>query len=160
MSAVGVSTKPFRSLDAHALLTVLLLGFGLVFDLVLLALSGLQIGALSVERPDLAAYNEGASFAGFSPARLFAIRLLLYFATGVCFLAWLHRAYGNLRSLGARQLDSSPGWAVVSFFIPILNLFRPYQIVRETWRHSHPALPAGQITMAQSNNYSTVIVGW
>ena len=56
----------------------------------------------------------------------------VYIATVVLFLVWLHRAYKNLRAFGVRTEQSS-GWAVGSWFIPILNLFRPYQIVKELW---------------------------
>jgi hypothetical protein len=51
---------------------------------------------------------------------------------------WVHRTYRNLPSLGASDLNYSPGWAVGYYFIPILNLFRPYQVMRETWQASDP----------------------
>lgn len=58
-----------------------------------------------------------------------AIRVL----TAVLFLAWWHRLYANLHALGARDLFTTPGWAVAYFFIPILNLIRPYWIARDIW---------------------------
>jgi hypothetical protein len=51
---------------------------------------------------------------------------------------WLHRSYRNLQALHAHELRFSPGWAVGYFFIPILNLFRPYQVLKETWKASDP----------------------
>lgn len=30
----------------------------------------------------------------------------------------------------------TPGWSVAYYFIPILNLFRPYQVMREIWHVS------------------------
>jgi Domain of unknown function (DUF4328) len=56
------------------------------------------------------------------------------------FIAWLHRAYRNLEALGAEGLRYGPGWAIGAWFVPILNLFRPAQIVRDVWRGSHPYL--------------------
>jgi len=56
--------------------------------------------------------------------------------TAVFFLMWIHRAHKNLTALGAAELKYSPGWAVGSFFIPVLNLFRPYQVVTEIWKAS------------------------
>ena len=38
--------------------------------------------------------------------------------------------------MGARALITTPGWAVGSFFIPILNLFRPYQAMRDLLKAS------------------------
>ncbi len=67
------------------------------------------------------------------------LELIIYVATVVVFLIWLYRAYGNLRAFNpSRRLDHSPGWAVGSFFIPIVNLFIPYRAVREVWQKSEP----------------------
>jgi len=54
------------------------------------------------------------------------------------FLRWFHRAYKNLGTLGAGALRYSTGWAIGSWFIPILNLFRPKQIANDIWRASEP----------------------
>ena len=51
--------------------------------------------------------------------------------TVVLFLQWLHRLVTIARQLGSPSLAFSPGAAVWSFFIPILNLFRPYQVLRD-----------------------------
>ena len=32
----------------------------------------------------------------------------------------------------------SPGWAVGWWFIPFMNCFRPYQVMNEIWKSSHP----------------------
>ena len=37
------------------------------------------------------------------------------------------------------------GWAIGSWVLPILNLFRPKQIMNDIWRASDPALPAGEV---------------
>ena len=55
---------------------------------------------------------------------------------GVCFLVWLYRLARNLRAFGAERLKFTPGWAVIYFFIPILNLYQPYQIFTEVWQAS------------------------
>lgn len=56
--------------------------------------------------------------------------------TAVFFLFWIYRAHKNLKALGAIDLKYSPGWAVGGFFIPVLNLIRPYQVVTEIWKAS------------------------
>lgn len=66
-------------------------------------------------------------------------QVFVYLATIVIFLVWLHRAYKNLPAFGV-QTEQSPGWAVGSWFIPFLNLVRPYQIVKETWIKSDPGV--------------------
>jgi hypothetical protein len=56
--------------------------------------------------------------------------------TGVTFLKWIYRAYKNVQGFGAEGLRFSPGWAVGYYFIPILSLIRPVQVMSEIWRAS------------------------
>jgi hypothetical protein len=56
--------------------------------------------------------------------------------TAVFFLVWIYRAHKNLRALGATDLKYSPAWAIGGFFVPLLNLVRPYQVVMEIWNSS------------------------
>jgi hypothetical protein len=56
--------------------------------------------------------------------------------TGIVWLAWLHRAYSNLQRLGTGKSKFTPGWAVGYWFIPFVNLVRPYQIVKDLWLRS------------------------
>jgi hypothetical protein len=64
------------------------------------------------------------------------IRLALLVVTGVCFLVWIHRANANVRALGAQGMTFSPGWSVGWYFIPIANMWKPYQAMKEIWRAS------------------------
>lgn len=61
------------------------------------------------------------------------VRLLLQIASVVTFLWWFHRAYKNLHVAGVPNLRFSPSWAIGGFFVPILNLYRPYHIMKEVW---------------------------
>jgi hypothetical protein len=56
--------------------------------------------------------------------------------TGVVFLKWVYRAYKNIQGFGAEGLRFSPGWAVGYYFVPILSLVRPVQVMSEIWRVS------------------------
>lgn len=71
-----------------------------------------------------------------------AIILLLYSASyiiaAVAFLRWIYLASKNLAPLGVSGQRFSPGWAVGWWFIPIMWLFRPYQVMAEIWRGSYP----------------------
>lgn len=71
-----------------------------------------------------------------------AIALLVLVGTAIAFCMWLYRAAVNTRALGARGMSYSPGWAVGSFFVPILNLFRPYQATVEIEKASNPQAAA------------------
>jgi hypothetical protein len=56
--------------------------------------------------------------------------------TGIVFLRWVHTACRVLTLTGTRQTKFTPGWAVGSWFIPFLNLARPYQILKDLWQRS------------------------
>jgi hypothetical protein len=64
---------------------------------------------------------------------------VLTIATIIVFARWILLAHRNLPALGARVIDFTPGWAVGTFFIPILNLWKPYQAMKSLWRISHDA---------------------
>ena len=49
---------------------------------------------------------------------------------------WIYRASANAHSL-SEAMTISPGWSVGWYFIPIANLFKPYQAMKETWLASH-----------------------
>jgi len=66
------------------------------------------------------------------------LQLPLYILTVVFFLIWLNRSYKNLTPLGAQHLEFSSGWVVGYWFIPFVNLVKPFQAVRELWNQSDP----------------------
>lgn len=61
--------------------------------------------------------------------------LLLLIAAGV-FIAWFFQAYKNMRRLGVQNMRYGNGWAIGSWFVPILSLWRPKQIANDIWRGS------------------------
>ena len=54
-------------------------------------------------------------------------------------MLWLRRAHENLRALGVGWLEYTP-WEAFYFTVPVLNLIRPFQVVREVWKTSGPDL--------------------
>lgn len=58
--------------------------------------------------------------------------------TAVVFLFWFHGVCRKLVLLGVSNLSFTPGQAVRTWFIPILNLSEPYFCTREIWRASDP----------------------
>lgn len=74
-----------------------------------------------------------------------ALFLLLpsFVGGAISVLAWMYCAYSNLPVLGARRFRWSPGWAVGGWFVPIANLFIPYQTLRDLWSSAdeRPSLP-------------------
>jgi serine/threonine protein kinase len=75
------------------------------------------------------------------PLATSSAQVLLFLVTAYLFLGWVRRAYDNLVAFGGRELRFAPVWATAGWFVPVLGLFRPKQIVDDLWRASDPALP-------------------
>lgn len=58
------------------------------------------------------------------------IYAILMIVSAVFFILWFRRAYYNLHQL-SKRLKYSEGWAAGAWFVPIMNLFRPFQIMSE-----------------------------
>ena len=59
--------------------------------------------------------------------------LVLFVLTGILFITWLFRAHRSDRMYPA-QLHHASGWAIGGWFVPILNLWRPPQMVLDVRR--------------------------
>jgi len=62
---------------------------------------------------------------------------VVIFSTMVVFGMWIHRATKNIVQADVPGFNHSPGWAVGWYFVPIANLFKPFQIMRQIWNVSH-----------------------
>ncbi len=69
---------------------------------------------------------------------LLVSRSVVFFATAITFIAWLHRSRINARAFGCRRFRYSRVWAITGFVTPLVNLFRPLQVVSEIWQASDP----------------------
>ncbi|MCD6065458.1 MAG: hypothetical protein K0S33_284 [Bacteroidetes bacterium] len=67
------------------------------------------------------------------------IHLLVLILSAVTFIQWFRRAYYNLHKTGI-SLSYSEGWAAGAWFVPILSLFRPYQIMKELYEGTETML--------------------
>ena len=63
------------------------------------------------------------------------IYMVAYITSAVFFIRWFRRAYFNLHQV-ARVLSYGEGWAAGAWFVPIVNLFRPYQIMKELYEET------------------------
>lgn len=61
------------------------------------------------------------------------LQIVAVIGSAVYFIRWFRRAYANLGRAGL-QTEHSEGWAAGAWFVPFMNLVRPYTIMREIWR--------------------------
>lgn len=78
-----------------------------------------------------------AELLGVGPAALHlgALAVGLDGLAALAFHSWFFWAYRNLRALGERTERALP-WAVIAWFVPVLNLVWPYGMIVEAYRGS------------------------
>lgn len=69
------------------------------------------------------------------------------FISSILTLFWFYRANYNTHVFGAKEI-SSTRMAVLWFFIPILNLWKPYTVAQQIWKASNP-----QTVMIKGNEW-------
>jgi hypothetical protein len=141
----GELPKAVRSAHGRAQVTLYLL-YGGVLVAVLALISGLVYLHILGEIAAGAKLPKGVAEASDTREGLIILlQALLFLMTTVAWLLWQHRAYSNLRLIGSRQTERSPGWSVGYWFIPFLNLVRPYNITAELWHRSESRNAPAQV---------------
>jgi len=64
------------------------------------------------------------------------IQFSIFLITGIVFLRWIYFSNLNSRSLGASGMQFTPGWSIGYYFVPYLNLYKPYIAMKEIWKTS------------------------
>ena len=67
---------------------------------------------------------------------IFLLYLCVYIVLGIVFLVWQYRVKKNEPHLGVTGTRFSPGCSVWMWFIPLVNLFGPYLVMKEAWQAS------------------------
>ncbi|WP_432797363.1 DUF4328 domain-containing protein [Poriferisphaera sp. WC338] len=75
----------------------------------------------------------------------------------VMFCMWVFRANKNAQAMKVKGMDYSAGWCVGWFFIPIANLWKPYQAVQEIWRASDPFV---YVKGGEMGKFNSSLVSW
>lgn len=78
----------------------------------------------------------------------------------ISFLMWIYRAHSNLMALGAGGLKYSPGWAVGWYFVPFMNLVRPYKVMSELWRASDPSIDSREVLSWKNQWEDPLVLLW
>ena len=82
--------------------------------------------------------------------------MIAHILSAVMFIQWFRRAYYNLHQK-INHLSYSEGWAAGAWFVPILNLFRPYQIMKELYNETKNILLKNGLNISKS--FSTNLLG-
>jgi len=97
-----------------------------------------------------------AANANDSRERVIAIvHMVANLVSAVTFILWFRRAYFNLHQK-VGNLSQPEGWAAGAWFVPIINLYRPYQIMKELYVETKEIL----FRTGTGKDFSTAALGW
>jgi hypothetical protein len=126
--------RDFRDLGGFTAVLRWMLIAGALVTVVVLASTWMQLRMLSAPFTEAEAQaNTTRELAASGLATLLLVTIIVVFGR------WIVLAHRNLRGLGIRYAEITPGWAVGWFFIPILNLWKPFEAMRFLWKASHDA---------------------
>jgi hypothetical protein len=134
VSSAG-SGRPFRPIDGPTKGLRILLIVGILGDVTSIVVTILELRTLERFRQGLASGTE-ANDAIHRSGVVGIGTVVIFLGTVIVWLVWQHRAQSNLHALGIERLRFTPGWAVGWWLIPIANLWKPFQTMRELWKAS------------------------
>jgi len=83
------------------------------------------------------------------------VHVVCRWVTAIFMITWMYKCHKNLQAIGNEALDSYPSWAIICWFVPIMNFFAPYQVVREIWWRSNP-----DVAIASPENDTSLVTCW
>lgn len=84
--------------------------------------------------------------------------MIAYITSAVTFISWFRRAYYNLHTQ-ISNLRFDEGWAAGAWFVPFVNLVRPYQIMKELYQETEHLL-AERGKNHNPQNSTALLSGW
>lgn len=91
---------------------------------------------------------------------IFSMLYIACFLTSmVTFILWFRRAYYNI-SMKSNSLNDSPGAAAYSWFIPLLNLGRPFVMMKEMHNETSEILELNQVEVPFKLSITRVNLWW
>jgi hypothetical protein len=87
------------------------------------------------------------------------VNLVVYIVSVVTFIKWFRRAYFNLH-LKVKNLSFTEDSAAKSWFFPILNLYRPFNIMKELYVETKNILTKHEISINQDLSTKYLGVWW
>jgi hypothetical protein len=149
--------ESLRPNEQRAKNAVVLIGIVLALEFVNLISSYMQYDLLQTLANGGFISDEAADANDTRESFFGIVYLIVFLNSGVTFIMWFRRAYFNLHQK-VSYLAHSEGWAAGSWFVPIVNLFRPYQIMKEMYVETKELLT--KKGLSEKVDYTTAYLGW
>ena len=130
------AVRPPTGLGKATVIVLWIYGATLALELLSQVVAMQQLSALA---PDTAANLFDLSTTlgdlGAALSLPFLLRLAVMIGTIILVAVWIYQVNAAAKKL-AKNKEVSPAWAVGWYFIPIANLWKPFQAMDETWKIS------------------------
>ncbi|HEY6557026.1 MAG TPA: DUF4328 domain-containing protein [Polyangiaceae bacterium] len=137
MIATAAAAKPFKSGRATAIFATVCVLISQLVNALLVLSEGISLYVVPDWETRMADGDLAVGLIAFAVFAGALLATIVWVVTAAAFLVWLHGAVRNVRALGS-QTWVTPRMAVLCWFVPILHLFRPYQVVKSVYRGSQP----------------------
>jgi len=138
----GFGTAPryeYKSLEFLTNLLLILLSAEMLFSLIIIYADANDVSFLRANiNSGGVLYNDELNFNNVFVSLSRLLSVLIFFTSAILYFVWVRRSYRNLSTLQSKPTEYSSAWVIGSYFVPILNLFRPYTIMKEIWFGSQP----------------------
>jgi len=146
-----------KSNDKNRQFVIVLLWIMLILE-ILTSYSGyIQLDLLQSMSGGLFISEERASANDLREGIIALLYSITYLLTAIAFIRWFRRAYFNLHQQ-VDHLKYAEGWAAGAWFVPFVNLFRPYQIMKELYTETRKLLSGYEERMGEI--LPTRLLGW
>lgn len=120
----------YRSAGTRAKVAVVVLGLIALLSLASLLHNATGFGLVADARAGTLTDADATAF-DTTTAALGGVYGVLVLAAAIAFLAWLSRSVDNVEVLGGGTPMATPRWSIGWWFVPIANLFKPFQVVED-----------------------------
>jgi len=151
-------TPRYSSLSRISKILIIIVTVGIIYDVVSLwSLSSLPVDLQKI----IIDQFEGTEVSSpTSTEILSSFWFPIWLVSVIFFLYWFYNAYENLSSFGTIGLRSTPGRAVIYWFVPIIQLWKPYKAMQEIWKASNPNIHTSNNQEWHRNKRSYTILVW
>jgi Cof subfamily protein (haloacid dehalogenase superfamily) len=123
-------SRVYRSAHARSRITTILLGVIAFIAIFSVIQDGQGFGVIEDAKMGILLPDEAVAY-DTGMAHLYSASLALTLMAAIAFLAWLSRTVDNTPVLRGGVPSVTPRWSIGWWFVPFVNLVKPYQIVRE-----------------------------
>jgi hypothetical protein len=128
----GLEVKPNNE---RSRILLLLIWIVLALEIISIFSNVLQYNLLQTVSNGEEVTNEAAKANDLRVQIIAIVFFITYIISAIAFIMWFRRAYYNLHQK-VRALSFTEGWAAGCWFVPFVNLYRPYQIMKEMYEET------------------------